>query len=95
MFASGMFASALSRATAGAALLLMLMLAACGQKGPLYLPDQGGEVVTRPGGQAQSQQNQQSQPSQQQSPEVAPQPATQTPPDSSTRPEEKKPQNPK
>ena len=26
------------------------MLAGCGQKGPLYLPDKGGEVVTRPGG---------------------------------------------
>jgi predicted small lipoprotein YifL len=25
-------------------------LAGCGQKGPLYLPDKGGEVVTRPGG---------------------------------------------
>ena len=23
-------------------------LAACGQKGPLYLPDQTGEIVTRP-----------------------------------------------
>ena len=31
------------------------MLAACGQKGPLYLPDKGGAVVTRPGGQAQQQ----------------------------------------
>jgi predicted small lipoprotein YifL len=29
------------------------MLAGCGQKGPLYLPDKGGAVVTRPGGQAQ------------------------------------------
>jgi predicted small lipoprotein YifL len=29
------------------------VLAGCGQKGPLYLPDKGGEVVTRPGGQAQ------------------------------------------
>lgn len=25
------------------------MLLGCGQKGPLYLPDQTGEVVTRPG----------------------------------------------
>lgn len=32
---------------AGAA-LAALLLAACGQKGPLYLPDQTGEVVTRP-----------------------------------------------
>ena len=32
------------------------LLAGCGQKGPLYLPDKGGEVVTRPGGgQAQQQ----------------------------------------
>jgi len=30
--------------------LLALSLTACGQKGPLYLPDSGqGEVVTRPG----------------------------------------------
>jgi predicted small lipoprotein YifL len=27
---------------------LLAMLAGCGQKGPLYLPDRGGEVVTRP-----------------------------------------------
>jgi predicted small lipoprotein YifL len=27
-----------------------VMLAGCGQKGPLYLPDKGGTVVTRPGG---------------------------------------------
>jgi predicted small lipoprotein YifL len=26
------------------------VLAGCGQKGPLYLPDKGGAVVTRPGG---------------------------------------------
>jgi predicted small lipoprotein YifL len=26
------------------------VLAGCGQKGPLYLPDKGGVVVTRPGG---------------------------------------------
>jgi len=46
-------------------------LGACGQKGPLYLPDKGGTVVTRPGGgQAQ----------QQQSPETAPQPSTQPQP---------------
>jgi predicted small lipoprotein YifL len=32
---------------AGAA-LAALLLAGCGQKGPLYLPDQTGEVVTRP-----------------------------------------------
>jgi predicted small lipoprotein YifL len=55
-----------------------VLLAACGQKGPLYLPDQGGEVVTRPGGQTQSSP----------SSESAPQPATQTPPQ--TKPEEQK-----
>jgi predicted small lipoprotein YifL len=26
-----------------------LLVAACGQKGPLYLPDEEGTVVTRPG----------------------------------------------
>lgn len=31
-----------------AALPLSLSLAGCGQKGALYLPDAGGEVVTRP-----------------------------------------------
>jgi predicted small lipoprotein YifL len=31
------------------------VLAGCGQKGPLYLPDKGGEVVTRPGGGAAQQ----------------------------------------
>ena len=61
------------------------LLAGCGQKGPLYLPDQGGEVVTRPGGQNQSP-----------SPETAPQPSTQTPPDTNTKPnEEKKNQSPR
>ena len=33
---------------AGVAVLLTCVLAACGQKGPLYLPDRGGEIVTRP-----------------------------------------------
>jgi predicted small lipoprotein YifL len=28
--------------------LVALALAGCGQKGPLYLPDAGGEVITRP-----------------------------------------------
>ena len=31
------------------------VLAGCGQKGPLYLPDMGGEAVTRPGGGAAQQ----------------------------------------
>jgi predicted small lipoprotein YifL len=30
------------------ALLAALVLGACGQKGPLFLPDQAGEIVTRP-----------------------------------------------
>jgi predicted small lipoprotein YifL len=53
-------------------------LAGCGQKGPLYLPDQGGEVVTRPGGQTQGAPSN----------ETAPQPSTQTPPE--PKPEEQK-----
>lgn len=56
-----------------------VLLGACGQKGPLYLPDQGGEVVTRPGGQTQSS-------------ETAPQPSTQTPPQ--TKPEDQKKEQP-
>lgn len=58
----------------------LLALAACGQKGPLYLPDEGGEVVTRPGGASQTQQ-----PSQSPSPETAPQPST-TPPENQKKP---------
>jgi predicted small lipoprotein YifL len=46
----------------------MAGVSGCGQKGPLYLPDKGGDVVTRPGGQ---------QAPRQQSPETAPQPSTQ------------------
>ena len=33
-----------------ALMAVVAVLAGCGQKGPLYLPDKGGEVVTRPGG---------------------------------------------
>lgn len=29
---------------------LLLALPGCGKKGPLYLPDEAGEVVTRPSG---------------------------------------------
>jgi len=29
--------------------LMAIALSGCGQKGPLYLPDKAGEVVTRPG----------------------------------------------
>jgi predicted small lipoprotein YifL len=32
----------------GLVLLLAVLAAGCGQKGALYLPDAGGEVVTRP-----------------------------------------------
>lgn len=53
-------------------------LVACGQKGPLYLPDQGGEVVTRPAGAGQTQSP---------SPETAPQPSTQ-PPNTTTKPDD-------
>jgi predicted small lipoprotein YifL len=45
-------------------------LGGCGQKGPLYLPDKGGDVVTRPAPQQAPRQ-----PSQ----ETAPQPSTQSP----------------
>jgi predicted small lipoprotein YifL len=57
-------------------------VAGCGQKGPLYLPDEGGEVVTRPGGQTQGAP----------STETAPQPSTQTPPQS--KPEDQKKEQP-
>ena len=29
-------------------LVMVTILPGCGQKGPLYLPDSGGEVITRP-----------------------------------------------
>lgn len=51
-------------------------LAGCGQKGPLYLPDKGGEVVTRPAGQTQQAP---------QSPEPAPQPSTQPQPNATDK----------
>ncbi len=63
-----------------------LLFAGCGQKGPLYMPDTGGAVVTRPAGAAQSNPQQPTQPSQQTSPETAPQPSTQTPADTTTKP---------
>ncbi|MEZ5498155.1 MAG: lipoprotein [Steroidobacteraceae bacterium] len=31
-----------------AAIVLVVALAGCGQKGPLYLPEPAGEVITRP-----------------------------------------------
>ena len=39
---------AFSRAGVGVVLATMLALAGCGQKGPLYLPEKGGAVVTTP-----------------------------------------------
>ncbi|MBV6418420.1 MAG: hypothetical protein CMLOHMNK_03264 [Steroidobacteraceae bacterium] len=32
----------------GALIAALLLLSACGQKGPLYLPEPGGNVVVRP-----------------------------------------------
>lgn len=52
-------------ATLGAS--VFLALAACGQKGPLYLPDKGGEVITRPAGTAPPTQ----------APQTVPEPSTQ------------------
>ncbi len=65
-----------------------LILTACGQKGPLYLPDTGGAVVTRPAGATQS--TPQQTPQQQPSTETAPQPSTTTPESTTTKPDEKK-----
>jgi predicted small lipoprotein YifL len=59
---------------------LVLGLAACGQKGPLYLPDKGGDVVTRPAGQSQQSP---------QTPETAPQPSTRPQSDGTTESEKK------
>jgi len=60
------------------------VLAACGQKGPLYLPDKGGEVVTRPAAAAPNPQ----------SPETAPQPSTQPSDSTATKPETDKKNSP-
>jgi predicted small lipoprotein YifL len=67
--APGMRACAIARVIVLGALLAGA--AGCGQKGPLYLPDKGGDVVTRPAGQTQQSP---------QSPETAPQPSTQPQP---------------
>jgi predicted small lipoprotein YifL len=40
--------SRISGRRAGTLVLVALILGACGQKGPLYLPEKAGEVVTRP-----------------------------------------------
>jgi predicted small lipoprotein YifL len=60
-----------------AAMTLIVGLTACGQKGPLYLPDKGGEVVTRPGSDTRPQ-----------STETAPQPSTRSG-TTTTQPEKK------
>lgn len=81
-----------------ASTIALLVVAACGQKGPLYLPDKGGEVVTRPAGATQStpqqqqpqQQSQQQQQTPRQSTETAPQPSTSTPESTTTKPDDKK-----
>ena len=69
---------------------VVLVLVGCGQKGPLSLPDQGGEVVTRPaGGQTQQNAPPSQTPSQSPSSEGARQPSTETPPDTTTKPDPK------
>jgi diaminopimelate decarboxylase len=40
--------AAVRRVAAGLAASVALALAGCGQKGPLYLPEKGGAVVTSP-----------------------------------------------
>jgi predicted small lipoprotein YifL len=69
---------------AGFLTALVAGLAGCGQKGPLYIPDKGGDVVTRPGGQTQQPRPQ--------SQETAPQPSTQPQPNGTE--DEKKNQQP-
>jgi predicted small lipoprotein YifL len=65
------------------------LLSACGQTGPLYLPERAGGVVTRPAGEAPPPEDGAS--TQQGSPEAAPQPST-LPPESSTEKSDKKPE---
>jgi predicted small lipoprotein YifL len=69
-----------------------LLVSACGQTGPLYLPERGGDVVTRPAGQTTPPED--SATRDQPSSEGAPQPSTQ-PPESSTSKPEKKPDAPR
>jgi predicted small lipoprotein YifL len=76
---------AVTTARVGISCVVLALLAACGQKGPLYMPDKGGEVVTRPAGQAQQRP---------QSPETAPQPSTQPQPNR-TESEKKNPTPPR
>jgi predicted small lipoprotein YifL len=60
------------------AVIMQLMTAACGQKGPLYLPPRNGTVVTRPAGSNATTPNTPSTTDQQ------PSSTPQTPPQSST-----------
>jgi predicted small lipoprotein YifL len=80
----------LCRVGSGVAFGATLLLAACGQKGPLYLPDTGGEVVTRPGGAAQSTPQPSQQPPQPIPSETAPPPSTQTPASTTPKSEDEK-----
>jgi predicted small lipoprotein YifL len=54
--------------------VVLTMISACGQKGPLYLPPRNGTVVTRPGGSNAP-------PLQEQTPTPQSAPSSQTPPD--------------
>jgi predicted small lipoprotein YifL len=42
------------RAIRAGLFVTLALAAACGQKGPLYLPDTGGEIVTRPATEAEA-----------------------------------------
>jgi predicted small lipoprotein YifL len=69
--------------------VLVAALSACGQTGPLYLPDQGGAVVTRPAGETPPPEGGAAR--EPTSPETAPQPGTQPPETPTTKPEKKPP----
>jgi predicted small lipoprotein YifL len=71
------------------AVLVAALLSACGQTGPLYLPDRVGEVVTRPAGETPPPEGGAA--GQPQSPETAPQPGTQPPQTPTDKPEKKPP----
>ena len=72
-------------ALACVALLLACAVTACGQKGPLYLPEAQGEVVTRP---AATPSGNTEAPNSPQTPDSPPAPASPAP--EVTAPEEKK-----
>ena len=59
-------------------LLMSGLLAGCGQKGPLYLPDQARDIVTRPAG-SQAPAEQSPAPNSPQSPDSSAQPANPAP----------------